>query len=442
MSSVPASLPCREQEFASVYSHLEAAITAGSGACIYVSGTPGTGKTATVKEVVAQLNSSVLADDLDDFIFVEINGMKITDPHQSYSLLWEALRGERVSPTHAVDLLEREFGNPNPRRVPCVVLMDELDQLVTKNQSVMYNFFNWPGLRHSRLIVLAVANTMDLPERTLSNKISSRLGSSGILSRPSRILIDPTGLTRITFPGYTHEQLMKIIQSRLEGVPGDIVESDAVQFASRKVAAVSGDARRALDICRRAVEIAETDGTGHESLPPTPSKRARLDPKHQSLLKRVGKVTISTIKQAINEATTSPLQQYLRHVPLASKLFLAALLARTRRTGVSESVLGEVIEEAKRIGSLAEDSHMRDFLLVQAAYSNLENGPVKLPKLIKAPRVLAMGEAAMELMEAGIIGLETRKGDRTGKIRLQLGDEEIKLALKDDPEVRSLGFAI
>jgi origin recognition complex subunit 1 len=61
-----------------------------------------------------------------------------------------------------------------------VVLMDELDQLVTKNQAVMYNFFNWPTLRHSRLIVLAVANTMDLPERTLSNKISSRLGISPI----------------------------------------------------------------------------------------------------------------------------------------------------------------------------------------------------------------------------------------------------------------------
>ncbi len=113
---------------------------------------------------------------LDDFIFVEINGMKITDPHQAYSLLWEALKGQRVSPTQALDLLEREFSNPSPRRVPCVVLMDELDQLVTKNQGVMYNFFNWPGLRHSRLIVLAVANTMDLPERTLSNKISSRLG--------------------------------------------------------------------------------------------------------------------------------------------------------------------------------------------------------------------------------------------------------------------------
>jgi origin recognition complex subunit 1 len=178
VSSVPAALPCREEEFSTVYSHLEAAITEGSGSCIYISGTPGTGKTATVREVVAQLNASVLAEELDDFIFVEINGMKVTDPHQSYSLLWEALRGDRVSPAHALELLEREFSTPSPRRVPCVVLMDELDQLVTKNQSVMYNFFNWPGLRHSRLIVLAVANTMDLPERTLSNKISSRLGES------------------------------------------------------------------------------------------------------------------------------------------------------------------------------------------------------------------------------------------------------------------------
>jgi origin recognition complex subunit 1 len=177
VSSVPAALPCREEEFSTVYSHLEAAITDGSGSCIYISGTPGTGKTATVREVVAQLQASVQAEELDDFIFVEINGMKVTDPHQSYSLLWQALRGDRVSPSHALELLEREFSTPSPRRVPCVVLMDELDQLVTKNQSVMYNFFNWPGLRHSRLIVLAVANTMDLPERTLSNKISSRLGT-------------------------------------------------------------------------------------------------------------------------------------------------------------------------------------------------------------------------------------------------------------------------
>jgi origin recognition complex subunit 1 len=184
VSSVPASLPCREAEFMKVYAPLETAIADGTGSCIYISGTPGTGKTATVREVISRLDHAVRSDELDDFIFVEINGMKVTDPHQSYSLLWEAVRGERVSPSQALELLEREFSNPSPRRVPCVVLMDELDQLVTKNQSVMYNFFNWPSLPHSRLIVLAVANTMDLPERTLSNKIGSRLGTLMVTITP------------------------------------------------------------------------------------------------------------------------------------------------------------------------------------------------------------------------------------------------------------------
>ncbi|KAK8250497.1 P-loop containing nucleoside triphosphate hydrolase protein [Phyllosticta capitalensis] len=475
VSSVPASLPCREEEFSTVYSHLEAAITDGSGSCIYISGTPGTGKTATVREVVAQLNASVQAEELDDFIFVEVNGMKVTDPHQSYSLLWEALRGDRVSPSHALELLEREFSNPSPRRVPCVVLMDELDQLVTKNQSVMYNFFNWPGLRHSRLIVLAVANTMDLPERTLSNKISSRLG-----------------LTRITFPGYTHEQLMSIIQSRLANVPGNIVHPDAIQFASRKVAAVSGDARRALDICRRAVELAEaasiTNGveSTSNSAPNTPSKtpgRAKPTPAPQNSTTTTAKapiVTIQTIKQAIAEATSSPLQQHLRSLPLSNKLFLAALLARVRRTGIAEAVLGDVLDEAKNLAAMSGADAISDFLLAGAtlaagdgdaaldalealggpgagaaaqqrspltprrgrppAHAGEGRGSNAKAKAMKAARVVGMGSAAVELMEAGIVGLEARRGERVGRVRLGVSDEEVRLALREDDEVKGLGF--
>ncbi|KAI3331884.1 P-loop containing nucleoside triphosphate hydrolase protein [Xylariaceae sp. AK1471] len=424
VASVPTTLPCRENEFAVVYSHLEAAITDGSGACIYISGTPGTGKTATVREVVSRLDDAVRADELDDFIFVEINGMKITDPHQSYSLLWEALRGQRVSPSQALDLLEREFNNPSPRRVPCVVLMDELDQLVTKNQSVMYNFFNWPGLRHSRLIVLAVANTMDLPERTLSNKISSRLG-----------------LTRITFPGYNHEQLMKIIQSRLEGVPGQIVEPDAVQFASRKVAAVSGDARRALDICRRAVELAEADSKGTSGDLSTPSKRARaqaaeLDKGRASR----GKVTIATVKRAINEATTSPLQQYLRGLPFASKVTLASLLVRNERTGLPDSTYGDVLEETKR-ALLLDGASRRVSLLTRVDSNDARWGGNIRNRESKAARPAGLHAAAVGLAGAGIIILEGQRAERPSKIRLAVGDEEIKLALRDDPEIKALGIA-
>ncbi|KAI1814623.1 P-loop containing nucleoside triphosphate hydrolase protein [Poronia punctata] len=425
VASVPETLPCRETEFGVVYSHLEAAITDGAGACIYISGTPGTGKTATVREVVSRLDDAVRAEELDDFIFVEINGMKITDPHQSYSLLWEALRGQRVSPSQALDLLEREFNNPSPRRVPCVVLMDELDQLVTKNQSVMYNFFNWPGLRHSRLIVLAVANTMDLPERTLSNKISSRLG-----------------LTRITFPGYNHEQLMKIIQSRLEGVPGNIVEPDAVQFASRKVAAVSGDARRALDICRRAVELAEAESSkGQSGDPATPSKRARAKEAAEPVNKaRSGKVTIATVKRAISEATTSPIQQYLRGLPFASKITLASLLVRNERTGLPDSTYGDVLEETKR-ALVLDAASRRVSLLTQANNNNNNNNNNNRARALKSARPAGLHAAAVGLAGAGIIILEGQRAERPSKIRLAVGDEEVKLALRDDPEIKALGIA-
>lgn len=427
VSSVPAALPCREEEFAEVYNQLEKAITDGTGSCIYIAGTPGTGKTATVREVVAQLNASVMAEELDDFIFVEINGMKVTDPHQSYSLLWEALRGDRVSPSHALDLLEREFSTPSPRRVPCVVLMDELDQLVTKNQSVMYNFFNWPGLRHSRLIILAVANTMDLPERTLSNKISSRLG-----------------LHRITFKGYTHPQLMQIIQSRLANCPGNIVHPDAIQFASRKVAAVSGDARRALDICRRAVEIAEAEAlsASKDHVPGTPSKKNRLETVKGRITNPV--VTIATIKEAIAEATSSPLQQYLRALPLSSKVFLAALLARNRRSGIAEAQVGDVLDEARRLGQMTELIPLREILLCEKrdAHSDLAPGAKYGSKkqVGLASRIVGMEDAVLCLTEAGIIAAEMKKGERGRRVRLNVNEEEVNLAMKDDVMVRGLGF--
>ena len=244
-------------------------------------------------------------------------------------------------------------------------------------------------------------------------------------------------MTRITFPGYSHDQLIKIIQSRLEGVPGQLVEPDAVQFASRKVAAVSGDARRALDICRRAVEIAELAQEDH--LPPTPSKatkRSRNDP----MQKPCTKVTISTIKQAITETTSSPVQEYLKSLPVAAKAVLAALLSRIRRSGVSDNLVTNVIEETKRLCKISGAVSTQGNLLTQmlGGQDALASESYPAPS---SPRVLGIGEAIVSLEEAGVINLETRKGERMGKIRLNISVEEVKLALKNDVDVQGLGFS-
>jgi origin recognition complex subunit 1 len=62
VSAVPKSLPCREDEYAQILEYLENAIEEGTGTCIYISGVPGTGKTATAREVVRALNERVAAE--------------------------------------------------------------------------------------------------------------------------------------------------------------------------------------------------------------------------------------------------------------------------------------------------------------------------------------------------------------------------------------------
>jgi origin recognition complex subunit 1 len=48
----------------------------------------------------------------------------------------------------------------------------------------------------------------------------------------------------------------------------------------------------------------------------------------------------------------------------------------------------------------------------------------------------------MELVEAGVVAMEARnRGERAGKVRLTVGEEEVKSALMGDADVKGLGFA-
>jgi origin recognition complex subunit 1 len=155
---------------------------------------PGTGKTLSVTSVIETIQSASSGSDGTDatdreFIYTYINGMSLTDPSYAYVQLWNAIAPlrvtsknqklqKKVSPSMAEELLEGYFKASSKRRSTSIVaVLDELDLMFNARQSVIYNFFNWPALKNSNLIVIAIANTMDLPERALSNKISSRLGT-------------------------------------------------------------------------------------------------------------------------------------------------------------------------------------------------------------------------------------------------------------------------
>ncbi|TRZ20092.1 hypothetical protein HGM15179_007073 [Zosterops borbonicus] len=364
VSAVPESLPCREEEFQDIYNFVESKLIDGTGGCMYISGVPGTGKTATVHEVIRCLQQAAENDELPPFQFVEINGMKLTDPHQAYVQILEFLTGQKVTASHAAVLLAKLFSTPGPKRNTTVLVVDELDLLWTRKQNVMYNLFDWPTQKHSKLIILAIANTMDLPERIMMNRVASRLG-----------------LTRMSFQPYTYKQLQQIISSRLKGVKA--FEEDAVQLVSRKVAALSGDARRCLDICRRATEICEL-------------ARQKRAPEI---------VRMVHVTEAIDEMFSSPYVNAIRNASLHEQIFLKAILAEFRRAGVEEATVQQIYHH-------------------HVALCRMEG--LQSPTVSEMMAICSrLGACRLLLVEASSKYLHTR-------VRLNLGQDDVMYALKEE----------
>ncbi|KAJ8751135.1 hypothetical protein K2173_016316 [Erythroxylum novogranatense] len=308
LATLPKSLPCRNKEMDEVNVFIKGAICDDQclGRCLYIHGVPGTGKTMSVLAVMRNLKYEVEAGSVRPYCFVEVNGLKLASPENIYRVIYEALSGHRVSWKKALHLLNERFsdgkkiGKQDDR--PCILLIDELDLLVTRNQSVLYNILDWPNKPHSKLIVIGIANTMDLPEKLLP-RISSRMG-----------------IQRLCFGPYSYQQLQEIISSRLKGI--DVFEKQAIEFASRKVAAISGDARRALEICRRAAEIADFRMKNF-TLNSSPAGKAI--------------VGMLEVEAAIHEMFQAPHIQIMKSCSKLTKIFLTAMVYELYKTGMNET---------------------------------------------------------------------------------------------------------
>jgi hypothetical protein len=112
LATTPGSMPCREHERAKIYDFVEQAINEGSacrGRSMYISGVPGTGKTATVREVIRALRKKSRDGYLPRFNHVELNGLRLQTPKHAYSAIAEELLGERLGPDRACEVLDARF---------------------------------------------------------------------------------------------------------------------------------------------------------------------------------------------------------------------------------------------------------------------------------------------------------------------------------------------
>ncbi|XP_051204471.1 origin of replication complex subunit 1 [Lolium perenne] len=382
LATLPKSLPCRDKEMEEISTFVKDAICNDQclGRCLYIHGVPGTGKTMSVLAVMRRLRSEFDSGALRPYCFIEINGLKLASPENIYKVIYEQLSGHRVGWKKALHYLTEHFSDGikigKQANQPIVLLIDELDLLLTRNQSVLYNILDWPTKPNSNLVIIGIANTMDLPEK-LFPRISSRMG-----------------IQRLCFGPYNYRQLQEIITSRLKGI--DAFEDQAIEFASRKVAAMSGDARRALEICRRAAEFADYRVKQLQQVGPTPSPGGN------------GAVCMGDIEDAIQEVFQAPHIQVMKNCPKFGKIILAAMVHELYRSG-----LGEVLFD-KLASTVFSWCHANRELL--PGYDTLLKICCKL------------GESKIVLCEEGT-------KHKLQKLQLNYPSDDVTFALKESPDL-------
>lgn len=310
-------LPCRETEQNQIYTYiLKGLQTTGSYSSLYIPGMPGTGKTASVLRVLQKLKHESQQKQIPPFTSLYINGMEYTNPNNVFKTIYTHIFEDRKTSMvkKVIHSLDTFFSNRdtytskpmlvNPTNPHLLLILDEVDCLINQKQNLLYNIFNWTTYSKSKLIVISISNTIDLPNR-LIGKVKSRMGTN-----------------RITFQPYKKDELHRIISVKIDDV--HLFSEDALRFSSVKVAAVNGDLRRILLICKRAKEI------------------FALERKKDKTLKQIKQTHII---KACNELFDSKLIKVIKSLKVSEKIILATILYKMKDNSDNRIKVSEVYDK-------------------------------------------------------------------------------------------------
>ncbi|KAH7730885.1 origin recognition complex subunit 1 [Aphelenchoides avenae] len=305
-SIVPDHMPCRDKEVDQVKWFFRKGINEHKSQVLYVSGVPGTGKTATVLKVVRDLEQELPGK----FTFIYANALEFGEPKQIFPHVCMELQRKEgknpksVSATTASQRLRKSFGVHYRNRLPIFILVDEMDMVCTKKQDIIYEIVNWCSVPEAGVNVIGISNTLDLPERIANLRVGSRMGSN-----------------RIFFHAYQFAEMETIIAERLK-CGG--VNQKAVEYAARKVANLTGDLRKALDILRSAVDFA--------------------------IEQNVAQVGMEHVNQAMKEANSSVRVEMCLALSLHEQLIFRAAVRVVQKAGIDDDFyFSELLDQYRRI---------------------------------------------------------------------------------------------
>ncbi|EFO24835.1 hypothetical protein LOAG_03650 [Loa loa] len=265
----------REKEVALLEKLLHEGIVSQCPISVFVSGPPGTGKTLVVKTVLQHM----LSQHSVHSIYINC-ASENTERDILIAVLNDYGKSNKGL---SVKKLFTEFHKMLAKMSKHTILvLDEIDYIIPKDRNFVCSMFQWPVL-YENISLIGIANTLDMME-LLKHKLKSV---------PELIVFAP----------YTEVQLQFILSKKLETNDG----GNMIELCARKVAAITGDARKAIQIARRSLSI------------------------HLS-----NRNTCRNVFGTLSSVYGSPLLQ--SKIPLQQKILLATML---RLTGENSSIIVE-----------------------------------------------------------------------------------------------------
>ncbi|CAJ1028435.1 AAA domain/ATPase family associated with various cellular activities (AAA), putative [Leishmania lindenbergi] len=227
-------LVCREDHARAIQEFLED----DKYRTMQIFGMPGTGKTATVNFVLAQLASR--RDPKPTAVF--LNGFVVQKSADIYYTLHHHLTkarlgvAERCPVAQCASNIEKRFrhgwgGKPSSL---CVIVVDEVDKILEKHSKGLFKVVDWLTLPYANCKLITISNSMELQ---LDAKTKSRLGV----------------INQLVFSSYGTQELREILLHRVGAIEPKLFADQAVNQLCTQTASHYGDVRRLLQSASAAI---------------------------------------------------------------------------------------------------------------------------------------------------------------------------------------------
>ncbi|KAL6840213.1 hypothetical protein ACP4OV_030023 [Aristida adscensionis] len=371
VATVPScGLVCRDDEQMRVLEFCKACVQKEKAGSLYVCGCPGTGKTLSISKVKESLThwADEMGMETPDTLAINCTNLGNTSEIFSKILGQFQNRKKGSSKFSPLQQLQSMFSSREsaPKRM-MLVIVDEMDYLITRDRAVLHDLFMLTTCPFSKCILIGIANAIDLADRFLPK----------LESLNCKPLV-------VTFRAYSKDQISDIIKHRLKVLEYDVFEPLALEFCARKVAAASGDMRKALGVCRSAVEVFEQ----------------RL---HDSSDQELEIVTFDHMDIALSKAFKSAVVDSILCLPQHQQMVLCALANTFQHCKKKATNLGE-----------------------------LNKSYIEICRSTQVPAVgmLEFSNMCMVLSDQGFMKLGQSKDDKLRRVTLQIDSSEITFAFK------------